>query len=105
MASLDDAPGKPDPWRRTGGLTSEEAKRRLVRDGRNEIDREEARSPWGLLAGQVKSPVIWLLLGACVISAGLGELVDSIAIGTIVALNALVGFFQGGGCHDRRRRE
>ena len=62
--------------------------------GRNEIAREAATSPWALLAAQFKSPVIWLLLGACVISGFLGEFADAIAIGTIVVLNALVGFFQ-----------
>ncbi|MHB8874991.1 MAG: cation-translocating P-type ATPase [Myxococcaceae bacterium] len=76
------------------GLSSEEAGRRLLDQGPNEIEREAATSPWVLLAAQFKSPVIWLLLGACVISAILGEVVDAIAIGTIVLLNALVGFFQ-----------
>ncbi len=76
------------------GLTAQEAASRLAAQGRNEIQREEATSPWRMLAGQFASPVIWLLLGACVISAALGEIADAIAIGTIVVLNALVGFFQ-----------
>jgi Ca2+-transporting ATPase len=76
------------------GLNNEEAARRLLEQGRNEIAREKATSPWVLLVGQFKSPVIWLLLGACVISAILGEVADAIAIGTIVVINALVGFFQ-----------
>jgi Ca2+-transporting ATPase len=76
------------------GLTSNEATARLAEHGPNEIDRDEATSPWVILAGQFKSPVIGLLLGACVISAMLAEIADAIAIGTIVVLNALVGFFQ-----------
>src|SRR5262249_21789569 len=40
------------------------------------------------------SPLIWLLLGAVVVSAALGEVADAIAIGVIVVVNALVGFFQ-----------
>lgn len=76
------------------GLTSAEAARRLTDHGRNEIARERAISPWVLLAQQFKSPVIWLLLGACVVSGVLGELADAIAIGTIVVINAMVGFFQ-----------
>jgi Ca2+-transporting ATPase len=47
-----------------------------------------------MLAGQFASPVIWLLLGACVISGALGEIADAIAIGSIVIVNAFVGFFQ-----------
>ncbi len=76
------------------GLSSSEAKRRLAEDGPNEIHREKATSPWAILAAQFKGAMIWLLLGACVVSAALGEVVDAIAIGAIVVLNALVGFFQ-----------
>jgi len=76
------------------GLTSEEAVRRLAEHGRNEIERGEATSPWRILAGQFGSPVIWLLLAAVAIAGALGELADAIAIGTIVVVNALVGFFQ-----------
>ena len=76
------------------GLTSAEAARRLAEHGPNEIKREEATSPWVTLVGQFKSPVIWLLLGACVISGAMGEVADAIAIGSIVVINAFVGFFQ-----------
>ncbi len=87
-------PPEPQSGTTSNGLSSQEAAKRLLTQGRNEIERENATSPWALLAGQFKSPVIWLLLGACVISAILGEVADAIAIGTIVCLNALVGFFQ-----------
>ena len=76
------------------GLTTIEAQRRLAEHGRNEIERGEATSPWRIVAGQFASPVIWLLLAAAGISGVLGELADAIAIGTIVVINALVGFFQ-----------
>ncbi|MBL8992910.1 MAG: HAD-IC family P-type ATPase, partial [Spirochaetia bacterium] len=76
------------------GLTSQEAFRRLAQYGPNEIKRASGVSPWLIFAGQFKSPVIWLLLGACVISGVLGELTDAIAIGAIVVVNAFVGFFQ-----------
>ena len=82
------APVHPD------GLTTEEAARGLAQHGRNEIKRGEAASPWAILALQFKSPVIWLLLGACIVSGALGERADAIAIGAIVVVNALVGFFQ-----------
>lgn len=76
------------------GLNNEESARRLMEQGRNEIAREKATSPWVLLVGQLKSPVIWLLLGASVISAILGEVADASAIGTIVVINGMVDFFQ-----------
>src|SRR5436190_2209954 len=80
--------------RHAGGLTSEEAARRLIEHGRNEIQREPEKSSWVLLARQFNSPVIWLLLGACAIAVALGEVADAIAIISIVVLNGLIGFFQ-----------
>ena len=76
------------------GLSSAEAKQLLAEHGPNEIHREKALSPWAILAGQFKGAMIWLLLGACVVSALVGEVADAVAIGAIVVLNALVGFFQ-----------
>jgi Ca2+-transporting ATPase len=76
------------------GLTTEVAAQRLRDVGPNEIAREKARSPWGMLAAQFRSPLVLLLLGACVVSAFLRDLVDAIAIGAILVINALVGFFQ-----------
>jgi P-type Ca2+ transporter type 2C len=76
------------------GLVSAEARRRLVEFGANEIRRDEATSPIVLLARQFASPVIWLLLGATVVSLALGELLDAVAIGVIVIVNAAIGFLQ-----------
>ena len=76
------------------GLTDEEAHRRLVIHGPNELQRQADTSPWFLLAQQFNSPVIWLLGGACAVSIGLGEAADAIAIASIVVLNGLIGFFQ-----------
>ena len=71
------------------GLSSGDAKRRLAEQGPNEIRREKATSPWAILAAQFQGAMIWLLPGACVVSAMLGEVADAIAI---VVLNAFVGF-------------
>ncbi len=76
------------------GLSTTEAQRRLAEFGPNEIRREQTTTPLKLLARQFASPVIWLLLGASVVSAALGELLDAIAIGAIVIVNAAIGFFQ-----------
>jgi Ca2+-transporting ATPase len=77
-----------------GGLSDAEVLRRLAEVGRNELPRERPRPPWRMLAGQFASPLVWLLLGAAVVSALLGDAVDTIAIGAIVVVNALVGFAQ-----------
>ena len=76
------------------GLSAAAAQQRLAELGPNEIQREPAASPLTLLARQFTSPVIWLLLGASGLSAALGELLDAVAIGAIVIINAGIGFFQ-----------
>jgi Ca2+-transporting ATPase len=76
------------------GLSSIEAQRRLAEFGPNEIRREKSTSAVALFARQFASPVIWLLLGASVLSAALGELLDASAIGAIVIVNAVIGFLQ-----------
>ena len=81
------------PWL-SSGLTADEAGRRLIEVGPNEIKRGAPTSPWKLLRGQFASPLIWLLFAASAISAVLGEIADAIAIGTILVINAFVGFFQ-----------
>jgi Ca2+-transporting ATPase len=76
--------GRPEPTRAPSGLSSTEAQRRLIESGPNEIRREESQSALALFARQFASPVIWLLVGASVLSAALGELLDAGAIGAIV---------------------
>jgi P-type Ca2+ transporter type 2C len=78
----------------TVGLSGAEAQRRLTEFGPNEIRREQATNALTLLIRQFASPVIWLLLVASALSAAIGEWLDAIAIGAIVILNAVIGFFQ-----------
>ena len=76
------------------GLTVDEAHARLGREGANELRKGQAASPWAIFAGQFQSLVIWVLIGAAVVSAVLGELADGVAIVAIVILNAIIGFAQ-----------
>ncbi len=80
-----------DPAR---GLSVAEAASRLEREGRNEIRKAERDSPLTIFARQFKNVVIWVLIGAAVVSVALGERLDGIAILTIVVLNAVLGFVQ-----------
>jgi len=81
------------PTRREG-LTREEASQRLAQHGANQIARETATPGWLLLCRQFSSPLVLLLVGACAVSAALGETLDAIAISSIVILNGLAGFLQ-----------
>ena len=76
------------------GISGGEAQRLLLEVGPNKLKREAGPSVWRLLLRQFNSPLIWLLLGACLLSIAVGELADSIAIIAIVILNGLFGFVQ-----------
>src|SRR5262249_4410131 len=76
------------------GLTSSEAARRLQHDGPNELREGKTISLLALLAAQFNNLVIWVLIGAALVSTALGEVIDGIAILAIVVLNAVIGFFQ-----------
>lgn len=77
-----------------GGLTASEAQRRLVDAGPNELPQAPPTSPLALLLGQFSSLIVWVLIGAAIISGLLQEWVDAAAIIAIVILNAILGFIQ-----------
>jgi Ca2+-transporting ATPase len=77
-----------------GGLTGEEAARRLAEHGPNELEAARRVSPWAILAAQFKNVLIVILLIATVLSAFLGHAVESIAILVIVLFAVLLGFVQ-----------
>lgn len=77
-----------------GGISEEEAKVRLKTYGRNEL-REKKKIPlWLKFLNQFKSPLIFILLLAIVVSAILGELIDALVISAIVLMNAILGLVQ-----------
>lgn len=78
----------------TNGLSSEEAKRRLADNGRNELIQAPGTSVLRILLAQFESLVIWILIAAGVVAWVMGEKVDAAAILAIVILNAVVGFYQ-----------
>ncbi|MEM2782035.1 MAG: cation-translocating P-type ATPase [Nitrososphaerota archaeon] len=80
-----------DPER---GLTSDEAINRLSTFGPNEIEKPKKVSGLKIFIRQFKNVLILLLLVATVISAILGELVDSILIFIIVMAATILGFVQ-----------
>ncbi len=76
------------------GLSDEEAKCLLKVHGLNEIQKEKTRPTWKLFAEQFKSHLVIILIFACIVSLALGEKIEAIAIGAILIINALIGFFQ-----------
>jgi Ca2+-transporting ATPase len=76
------------------GLTSAEVEARQEKFGLNELQEAPPTSFWEMLWSQINSFVIYLLLGAAIISALLGDYVEAIAILAIVVLNAIMGIIQ-----------
>lgn len=92
MSSLDvveELETRPD-----NGLTAEEVKKRREKYGPNELAEAPPTTFWELLWTQINSFVIYMLLGAAVISALLGDYTEAIAIMAIVVLNAIMGIVQ-----------
>ena len=76
------------------GLSSEEVATRRSTYGPNEVVREKRLAAFRQFAGQLKNPLIIILLLAAVLSVFLGELVDALIIIVIVFLSVFIDFFQ-----------
>ena len=76
------------------GLQHEEAKRRLMEFGPNELVEKKKISPLKIFASQFKNFLILILLAAVAISAVIGEFIDAIVIFAIVIACAILGFVQ-----------
>jgi len=76
------------------GLATEEAKKRLLQYGPNEITGKKENPWWILLLKQFTDLMIIVLLVAAIISAFIGDIADTIIILVLVIINALLGFSQ-----------
>ena len=77
-----------------GGLSAEEAKKRLARDGLNVLAEDKPYRRWKIFISQFKNPLIYILLGAAAISFIVGENVDTQVIVAAVLINVIIGFIQ-----------
>lgn len=77
-----------------GGLSQEEAKRRLAEHGPNEVPREKPKGPLYYLLRQINQPLIYVLLVSSAITSYLQEWIDTAVILVVVATNAMIGFLQ-----------
>jgi P-type Mg2+ transporter len=76
---------------RESGLTAVEVLARSEAFGPNAV-RSHRVSFWSVLARQLQSPLLWLLLAAAAVSAVVGEGLDALIIGMIVAASVGLGF-------------
>src|SRR5262245_36431209 len=76
------------------GLTQEQAGKRLLEHGPNELKEKPRPGFLSMLLEQFNNFLVILLIVAAIISLLLGEYIDATAIFVIVALNAIVGVVQ-----------
>jgi Ca2+-transporting ATPase len=76
------------------GLTSAEVSKRIKKYGLNELPRAKPLSKIAIFISQFKSPLIYILLFAGLISFILRDWVDMGVIFGAVFINTLIGFFQ-----------
>jgi Ca2+-transporting ATPase len=76
------------------GLTSEQVKQKTEQFGPNQLTEQKGPSALEIFIDQFKDFIIWVLVGAAIVSGLLKEWVDAIAIIAIVILNAILGFIQ-----------
>lgn len=75
------------------GLSEKEAQIRLFKDGSNEI-KERKVSASLIFLRQFKSPFIYILFGAALISLFLKEFIDTVMIVIFLMVNGFLGFYQ-----------
>src|SRR3989344_959632 len=76
------------------GLSPAEVQKRLGQYGANELPKEQGTTVIKLFFNQFANALVLLLIFAGSISIFLGEKIESIAIFSIVLINALLGFIQ-----------
>lgn len=77
-----------------GGLSSDEAARRLASHGPNEIPAEPRISMWRRVLRQLRDPLILVLLVAAGLTIATGDFSDAIVILFVVTVNTTVGVVQ-----------
>ena len=76
------------------GLSAGEAARRLDTVGRNVLVEQAQPGPWRIFARQLANTMTAVLVVAGAVTLVVGDVTDTVVIGVIVVLNAVVGFVQ-----------
>jgi len=76
------------------GLTSREAYVRSDTFGSNTLPAMKPVALWEVILRQFKSPLIYILLIAAIISFGIGEFTDGLFILAVISVNAIIGTVQ-----------
>ena len=75
------------------GIGAAEAETRTAKFGANIYAAQKQKSLWLILLLQFKSPIVYLLLFAVAVTLYFQNYIEAIAIGVVIFVNALIGFF------------
>ena len=78
----------------TRGLSTREAEKRMKTYGLNELKHNKKKSPILIFLAQFNDFLVWVLIGATIISGVIGDKADAVTILIIVIVNAILGFVQ-----------
>lgn len=76
------------------GLSEAEAKARLKKNGLNKLSSKKQKTLLSIFFAQINDAMIYILIGAAIISAIMGEYSDSIVILIVILINAVIGVVQ-----------
>ncbi len=76
------------------GLSPSEVKKRIERYGYNELIVKKGDSAFKIFLKQFQNFLIILLIFAAIVSVVLGEMIEAIAMGCIILLSVILGFYQ-----------
>jgi Ca2+-transporting ATPase len=79
---------------REAGLTEAEAQFRLASVGPNLLPQQPPPTVWQIFLRQFRSPLIYLLLAATVVSLVIGHFDDAVFIAAVLLINAVIGTIQ-----------
>src|SRR3990172_6203432 len=76
------------------GLTKSEVADRRLQFGENRLPAEKTTSVWTILLNQVKSPLVYIILVASMVSLFAREYSDFAIIMAVVVIDVILGFIQ-----------
>jgi Ca2+-transporting ATPase len=74
-----------------GGLSADEAARRLSQYGPNQVTSEPPPSVWAVALGQLRDPMNIMLVAVTVASLVIGEVSTAVIVALLIALNVVLG--------------
>ncbi|MBD3167886.1 MAG: HAD-IC family P-type ATPase [candidate division Zixibacteria bacterium] len=75
------------------GISGSEVAKRRKKYGKNILREHKKKSAWLIFIDQLKSPIVWLLAAAAVVSFAFSEYAEGLAVTIVIIINTAIGFF------------